>query len=182
VHAVDFVDAEAGHHAVVDHGFATGTAFFRRLENHHRGAVEIPRFGEIARRAQQHGGVAVMAAGMHLARRLGFIRQVVGLIDRQRVHVGAQADGLSRRAFAAADDADHAGAADARHHLVAAERLELVGDRGRRAMHVVHEFRMGMQVMPPVGDLVMQVGDAVDDGHWLYAPGGGSGPAREGLV
>ena len=63
------------------------------------------------------------------------------------------------------DDADHAGAADTRHHLVAAERLELFGDRAGGAVHVEQQFRMGVQVLPPGGDLMVQVGDAVDDRH-----------------
>ena len=69
MHAVDFVDAETGDQAVLDHGFAAGAALLGRLEDHHRGAGEIARLGEIARGAEQHGGVAVMAAGVHLARR-----------------------------------------------------------------------------------------------------------------
>ena len=95
VHAVDLVDAEALHQAVLDHGLAAGAAFLGRLEDHHRGAGEIARLGEIARGAEQHGGVAVMAAGVHLARHRRLVRQVGRLLDRQRVHVGAQADHLA---------------------------------------------------------------------------------------
>ena len=84
------------HHPVVDHRLAAGAAFFGRLENHHGGAGEIARLGQITRRAQQHGGVAVMAAGVHLARHGRLVGQAGGLLDRQRVHVGAQPDGLAR--------------------------------------------------------------------------------------
>jgi hypothetical protein len=35
------------------------------------------------------------------------------------------------------DDADHAGAAEAGHHFVAAEVFKLFGDAGRRALHVI---------------------------------------------
>ena len=96
VHAVDLADAEALHHAVVEHGLAAGAALLGRLEDHHRGAGEIARLGEIARGAEQHGGMAVMAAGVHLARHRRLVRQVVRLLDRQRVHVGAQPDRLVR--------------------------------------------------------------------------------------
>ena len=156
VHTVDLADAEALHQPVVEHGLGAGAALFGRLEDHHRGAGEIARLGEIARGAEQHGGVAVVAAGVHLARHRRFVRQVVRLLDRQRVHVGAQADDLVGLALAAVDDADHAGAAEPRHHLVAAEGLELVGHARRRALHVVEQFRMGMQIVPPFGDLGLQ--------------------------
>ena len=42
----------------------------------------------------------------------------------------------------AADDADHAGAADAGHHLVAAEFAQLLGHDAGRAVHVVVELGM----------------------------------------
>jgi hypothetical protein len=53
------------------------------------------------------------------------------------------------RSLLAADDADHAGAADAGHHLVAAEALELLRHDARGAMHVEQQFRMGVDVLPP---------------------------------
>ena len=164
VHAVDFVDAEAADQAVLDHRRGAGAALLGRLENHHGGAGEIARLGEIFGGAEQHRGVAVMAAGVHLARHRRFVRQAGFFLERQRIHVGAQADDLVA-GLAAADDADDAGAADAGDHLVAAEALELVGDRRRGAVHVVVQFRMGVNIPPPCGDFVVQVGDAVDDRH-----------------
>ena len=56
----------------------------------------------------------------------------------------------------AADDADHAGAADAGHHLVAAEALQLVGDHAGGAVHVEQQLRMGVDVLPPGGDFGVQ--------------------------
>jgi hypothetical protein len=44
-------------------------------------------------RRQQHGGVAVVAAGVHLAGVLAGMREAVELLHGQGVHVGAQADG-----------------------------------------------------------------------------------------
>ena len=164
VHAVDFVDAETGDQAVLDHGLGAGAALLGRLEDHHRGAGEIARLGEIFGGAQQHRGVAVVAAGVHLAGHRRLVRQAGLLLERQRVHVGAQPDHLAA-GLAAADDADDAGAADAGHHLVAAETLELFRHRGRRAVHVVLQLRMGVHVAAPGGDLVVQVGDAIDDRH-----------------
>src|SRR4029077_4350546 len=92
VHAVDLLDAEAVEQPVLDHRGGTGTALFRRLEDDHGLAGEVPRLREVARRTKQHGGMAVMAARMHPARRPGGVRQAGRLLDRQRVHVGAKAD------------------------------------------------------------------------------------------
>ena len=136
--------------------FAAGAALLRRLENHHRGAGEIARLGEIARRAEQHGGVAIVAAGVHLARHRRFVGQIGRLLDRQRVHVGAQADHLARLALAAVDHPDHAGSAEARHHLVAAEAFKFLGDGRRRALHVIEQFRVGVQIVPPFGDFALR--------------------------
>ena len=112
MHAVHLADAEAIHHAIFDHFPAASAAFFCRLENHHCGAGKVARLGQIACRAQQHGRVAVMAAGVHFPGNRRLVGKFVGLLDRQRVHVGAQADRLAGGALAAADDADHAGAAE----------------------------------------------------------------------
>ena len=178
MHAEHFLDAEALEHTVAQHRLGAGAALLRRLENHHRGAGKVAGVGEVLGGAEQHGGVAVMAAGVHLARHGGLVGEIGRFLDRQRVHVGAQPHHLAA-GFAATDDADHAGPPDAGHDLVAAEALELVGDRRRGAVHVVLEFRMGMDVPPPGRDLGMQVGDAVDDGHGeVLARGVASGGAQ----
>jgi len=120
--------------------------------------------------------VAVVAAGVHLAGHGRTIRQPGQLLDRERIHVGAQPDDFVGLSLAATNDADHAGAADAGDDLVAAERLELVGDDAGGAMDVEAELWMGVQVAPPAGDLLLQVGDAVDDrhrGHSWWRPGSG---------
>ena len=166
VHPVDFLDPEARHQAVVDHGLAAGAAFFRRLEDHDRGAAEIAGLGEIFGGAKQHRGVPVMAAGMHLSGHRRLVRQTGRLLDRQRVHVGAHADGLAAAGrLLALDDADNAGAPDPRHHLVAAEGFQLFGDARGRPVHVILQLRMHMQVAPPLGDLGVELGDAIDDRH-----------------
>jgi hypothetical protein len=67
VHAVDLFDAEALHHAVLDHQVAAAAAFFGRLEDDRDVAGEIARLGEVFGGTEQHRRVAVMAAGMHLA-------------------------------------------------------------------------------------------------------------------
>ena len=95
VHAVDFLDAEALHQAVLHHGAAAGAALLGRLEDHDRGAGEVARLGQVFGGAEQHGGVAVMAAGVHLAGHRRPVGDVGRLLERQRVHVGAQPDHLA---------------------------------------------------------------------------------------
>ena len=59
------------------------------------------------RGGQEHGHMAVVAAGVHLARVLAGVSELVELLHGQCVHVGAQANGsLARAAF---QDAHHAG-------------------------------------------------------------------------
>ncbi len=114
VHAVDFTDAETIQHSVVEHRLGARTAFFCRLKDHHCSACKVAGVGEVARGAEQHGRVAIMAAGVHLARHGRLVRKIIGLFDRQRIHVGAQPDRLASRALAPANDADHAGSSRGR--------------------------------------------------------------------
>jgi hypothetical protein len=90
VHAIDFLNAEPLDQSVLDHGERAGGALLRRLENDDRGAGKVTRLGEISGGAQQHRGVPVMAAGMHLAGNGRLVRQARFLLERQRVHVSAQ--------------------------------------------------------------------------------------------
>ena len=126
VDAIDFGNAETVHHAVLDHGEATGAAFFGRLEQKGHRAAEIAGLRQILRRAEQHGGVSVMAAGMRLARILRGPFHAARFGNGQRIHVGAQGD-CRAVAVPSLYDADHAGAADAGFHMIATEGCELFG-------------------------------------------------------
>src|SRR5262249_46541629 len=94
-----------------------------------------------------------------------FVRKVIGLLDRQRIHVGAQADGLAVLSLFSTNDADNTGAPKAGHNFVAAEGLELVRNGRSGAMHGVHQFRVHMQIAPPLGDFPMKIGNAVYNRH-----------------
>ena len=61
-------------------------------------------------RAEQHGGVAVVPAGVHLAGAGGGVRSAAELLHIERVEVGAQRDA---GALAVAQGADHAGGGQA---------------------------------------------------------------------
>ena len=114
VHAIDLIDGETVHQPVLDHGGSARAALFRRLEDHDGVAGEIPGLREITGRAEQHRGMPVMAASMHLARCLGCVVKLGRLLDRQRIHVGAQPDHLDiafAGRLAALDDTDDTRAA-----------------------------------------------------------------------
>ncbi len=78
---------------------------------------------QMARGGEQHRGMAVMAAGVHLAEHLAGPGLAAGFGDGQRVHVGAQADapGAGARAQCAHD----AGAAQAAMHFITPARQTL---------------------------------------------------------
>ncbi len=146
-----------------------GAALLGWLEDDNRGACKIARVRQIFGGAEQHCGVAVVAASVHFARYRRSIGQTRRLLDRQRVHVCAQPDYLGA-GLAAADDANHPRFAEAGDHFIAAERFEPVGNGRRRAVHVVKEFRVGVDVPSPSCDLGVQVGDAIDDRHRVLVP------------
>ena len=172
VHPVDFLNGETLHQPVPDHLAPAAAAFLGGLEDHHGGAVEIPRLGQVFGGAQKHGGMAVMAAGMHLARHFRRIGQPGLFDDRQRVHVGAQADHPALAVAAPPDHADNAGAADPFHHLIAAEVAQKGGDLRGGAMHLEEKFRVFVEIAAPGGDFGLQLGKAVLDGHRLLLPAG----------
>ena len=87
----DRVDVRIVERAGLDHRLGAARTFFRRLKEQHDVAVQTSRAGcEFARRAEQHRGVRVVTARVHLARHFARARFARILIDRQRVHVGAQ--------------------------------------------------------------------------------------------
>ncbi len=106
------IDLRAVHHAVPIIASHAAETFLGRLEH------QLHRAGKLWRQllqhrgdAEQRGGVDVVAAGMHQAGLRAGERQAGLLLDRQRVHVGA--DRQHRARAAALDQADDAGLADA---------------------------------------------------------------------
>ena len=162
VHAVDRIAGELLEQTLLDHHAPAALVLLGRLEDEVYGAVEGARLGEILRRAEQHGGVPVVAARVHLAVVVGAMREGVLLADMERVEIGAQAD----RALAAAraQRADDAGLREPAVHLDA-ERGEHAGHYVRGAVLLERGFGMSVDVAPPGGHLALQFADAVDDRH-----------------
>ncbi len=162
VHAVDGVAGEAFEQPVLQHLQRAADALFGRLEDEVDGAVEVPRFRQVLGRAQQHRGVAVMAAGVHLAGVLAGVRQVRRFQDRQRVHVGAQADRCLP--VAVAQDADDACLADAAMDLDP-PFLQLAGHQVGGAVLFQAELGVRVDVAADGGQFVLVGAGAVDGVH-----------------
>ena len=173
VHAVDGLGREALEQPFLHHGLATAEAFLGGLEDEIDRAGKVAGLGQVSRRTQQHRRVPIMAAGVHGAVVGRAVGDVVPFEDRQRVHVGAERDGaLARRAF---QDAHHAGLREPAMHRNA-EGLEFLGHDGCGALLLETQFRMSVDIAPPRRHIVVDRGNAVDDGH------GGSLPVSDRKV
>ena len=153
---VDRIAREALEQALLQHHASAAVAFFGGLEDEGHRAVECARARQLARRAEQHAGVAVVAAAVMRAGRAARMLALAELDHRQRIHVGAQAE--AARARAAAQRRDHAGAGDAFVH-VQPEQAQGVGDDAGGALFLERELRMRMQVAPQRDQLGQQVID-----------------------
>ena len=144
---------EAGEETVLHHRVGAGDRLFRRLADEHQRSmptVLLPR--EQRRCAHPRRHVDVMPARMHhrrdlagigLRRDRACIRKPGGLLERQRVHVGANQDGGP---IAVAQNADDAGAANMLGDLepqLAQARGQL---RGRLVL-VLGQLRIAVQVL-----------------------------------
>ena len=99
--------------------------------------------------------MAVVAAGVHPALGLRGVGQAGRLVDRQGVHVGAHGDHPARPGPAALDHPDDAGFANAFNNFIEAKFTELFRHDPRRAVDVVPQFRVGVEVAAPFGDPVV---------------------------
>jgi hypothetical protein len=159
VNRVHRLDREAREDALLDHAHASALVFLCGLEYEIDRSVERSRLAEQLRRAKQHRRVAVMTAGMHDARLFRRVGKPRLLHDRKRVELGSQAD--RARAGSAAQNADHAGAADSFVNLVERERSELFGNKARCFVFLKAQFRICVNPMPPGDNLWHNSSDGV---------------------
>src|SRR5690606_31472322 len=89
-------------------------------------AIEIAGLRKIFRGAEQHDGMAVMAAAMHLAVDARAMRKIIFLLQVKRIHVRAKADGAV--AITALERADDAGLGEAAVHFDSKAR-QLFGNK-----------------------------------------------------
>lgn len=109
-------------------------------------------------RAQKHGGVTVMATGMHDALVLRRIGQVAFLVDRQRIHVGAQPDPAITAALAL-DQAHDAGLGDPGMDLVHAIFAQLFCHHLCSACFGKSDLGMGVQILEDRGQFLFAFGN-----------------------
>lgn len=145
VQAENIADRKAFEKAGIEHQLGAAIALLGRLEDKIDRAPELTGEREIGGGAEEHGHMAVMAAGMHRARDLRAMGKAVVLGHGERVHVGAQGD--TRSLPAARDDADHAIAADAGMDGNA-HFGEALGDEGRGPGLFPRNLGMAMQIVP----------------------------------
>ena len=160
--AEDHVARKPVEQALLDHDAAAARPFLRRLEDEVDGAVEILGLREIACGAKEHRRMPVMPASVHLAGIDGLVGEVGLLLDRQRVHVGADAD--RARAGAAAQGADDARMRDPARDLDAPGG-ELLSHDVAGAVLLEAELRMGVDIAPPFREVVAERGDAIVNRH-----------------
>jgi hypothetical protein len=157
VHGEDRVAWKALEQAFLDHapGAATTTEFLGGLEDQvKRASGAEAAGGGIARKhlggAEQHRGMAVVAAGVHLAGNRAGPGQAGGFLDRQGIHVGAQAKAQAVFVAAPAQAADHAGGGQSAGHFVAPGG-ETLGDQRAGARLFEAELGMAVDGMAPLG-------------------------------
>ncbi|MNJ25286.1 hypothetical protein D3C77_197280 [compost metagenome] len=162
VHAEHGVDGKALEQTVADHCRTALHRLFAGLEDQPHGAVEALRFGQVFGGAQQHGGMAVVAAQVPHARDARLVGQVVLFLDRQGVEVGPQAD--RRAALPDLERGDDAVLADAGLDLIGPQAAQRLGDVVRRAGLLHRKFRMAMHMLEPFGHLGAMLLQLLDDG------------------
>ena len=157
---------------VGEHGLGAVEGLLAGLGDDHQGAAPVVAgAGQQVRRADQAGGVRVVAAGVHdrhllavgqgAARRAG-VGQSGPLLQGQGVHVAAEQHGGS---LPVAEDTDDAGAAHSRGDLVA-RTGQPFGHGPGGAVLLVRQLRVPVQVdVEPLDERE----DLVDESHDLAA-------------
>jgi hypothetical protein len=149
VHGEDGFAGKTLEQAVCHHLQRAAAAFLRRLEDQVQRAVEAAVLRQVLRGGQQHGGVAVVAAGVHHAVLTAGPGCARGFGDGQCVHVGTQAD--RARGSPATQLPHHAGAPQTGADLVA-PGTELRRHQGCGAPFLESQFRVTVDVAPQVDE------------------------------
>ena len=111
----------------------------------------MPQFRTDFCRAEQHGGVAVVTAGVHGAGLGRFIGQIARFGNRQGVHIGPQGDGFAWTR--AGENSDHAAWRKPRYRQ--AHALQLGGYLVAGFRFCPGHFGAGMDVPAPGNDLIL---------------------------
>ena len=162
VHAKHGVAGKEFQKSVLQHLERPRQPFFSRLENSVHDAVKVAGSRQMTRRRQEHGGVPIVATGVHLAKHFagpGFARS---FINRQRIHVGAQAN--APVAGARPQGAHHAGAAQPTVYFPA-PALQALGHQIAGGVFLVGQFGIGVNFMPNSHHLGLMGTDGIKRGQ-----------------
>src|SRR6266850_151022 len=167
MHAIDGFDRELLEQAVSHHHAAAALILLGRLEDEMDRPGEIARLRQIAGGTEQHGGMAVMTAGMHLALVDRLVREAVLLMDMERVHIGAKRDGPTARGCAL-ERAHHARAGEPAMDRDP-EAFQLGSDEIGGPVFLERRLRMGMKIAAPARHIGMEISNTIDDRHGMTA-------------
>jgi hypothetical protein len=119
----------------------------------HRSLEFVPALHENFRRTEKHGGMGIVAAGVHVAVRCG--EGKAGILSHvESVIVSPNAEYLSR--FSTLDESHDPALAVPVADLVRAHFAELVHDEFLSGRGIEADFRIGVECAPPLDDLVVQ--------------------------
>ena len=119
------------------------------LENKVHGTAKAAGLRQMRRCRQQNRAMTIMAAGVHHARIARFIADIALLGDRQRVHIGPQAN---HRTGAVLQGRDHAGTRQPAMHLEA-KRREQFSHPTRGLLFLIPQLRASMKITSPANGL-----------------------------
>ena len=95
VHAKHCLHGESLKQAVLNHFACAAPTFFSGLENQINGAIKITVLRKMLSSSQKHGGVPIVATGVHFAGDGTGVGKGVELAHGQSIHIGTQAHGPS---------------------------------------------------------------------------------------
>src|SRR5690606_10125427 len=162
MHGIYRLHRETLEEAFLHHGATTALIFFGGLENKYHRTAEVRILCQLTRRTQKHGGVAVMAAGVHPASMGGSVLHLIQLSYVECIHVCTKADG-GPFAQCTAQHTHHASTPQTFMHLQppAAEQF---GHAGRGAVLLEGGFRVPMKVVAPIVEILQFLGAELDHG------------------
>ena len=131
-----------------------GADLFCHLEKELHGAVDLfPMLGQDLRRAKEHGGVTVVAAGVHDACIPGGVGLCeVGFLNGEGIDIGTKGDGLA--GVFPMDDTDAAGDVVPGEDLVDSHLLKFGHDVLRGIHLMISQLGMGVEIAALAHDVV----------------------------
>ena len=150
--------------SLADHLMSTGSAFLRRLKNEIHGAIEAAMLRQITSRTEQHRAMTVVTTGMHFAAVAGSMIEVILLLDKQRIHIGAQRNAVG--AMAPAQNTDNASSGQALMNFDAS-LLQLPGDQSGGCGFFKSGFGILVELSAPAAHVRMQGENLRSYGHGL---------------